>query len=377
MKIGIDVFSFDRPGDNYGVGPGVYVWHLLPMLFELGKEHSFVVFANRENKDMIPLGSNVSIIVSPFNNKFRPNRILHEQLFLPFQFYKMKLDIIHCLGTNVPFIFPCKSILTVYDLMWKYYIDAGLNSFKQRVIGYTVPPSLASAKAIITISQYVADQISSLYHKDANTIFPILLAKGTLISPTVEQQAQFNNKYDFPFIYTVTTSMPHKNLITLLKAFCELKKHHLFNGKLVITGQMKGKFHVSSQRFIAENNMGDDIIQTGFISEQEKTYCYQKAIVFVYPSLYEGFGLPVLEAMESGTPVIASNAASIPEVGGDACLYFDPHSVEDLTEKMASLITHECMRDEIVEKGYAQYTEFSWENTAVQTLNVYKKVLMF
>jgi glycosyltransferase involved in cell wall biosynthesis len=260
--------------------------------------------------------------------------------------------------------------------MWKYYMDAGVSSLKQRIIGYTVPPSLASAKAIITISQYIADQISHLYNKDIDTIFPILLAKGTLISPTVEQRAQFNNKYDFPFIYTVTTSMPHKNLITLLKAFCELKKRHQFNGKLVITGQMKGKFHLSSQRFIAENNMGGDVIQTGFISEQEKTYCYQKAIIFVYPSLYEGFGLPVLEAMESGTPVIASNAASIPEVGGDACLYFDPNSVEDLTDKMVSLITHERMRDEIVEKGYGQYAKFSWEKTAVQTLNVYKHELL-
>lgn len=376
MKIGIDVFSFDRPGQNYGVGPGVYVWHLLPMLFELGKEHSFVVFANRENKDMIPLASNVSIIVSPFNNKFRFNRILHEQLFLPFQFSKIKLDIIHCLGSNVPFIFPCKSILTVYDLMWKYYIDAGINSLKQRIIGYTVPPSLASAKAIITISQYVADQISYLYNKDADTIFPILLAKGTLVSPTAEQQTQFKNKYNFPFIYTVTTSMPHKNLITLLKAFCELKKRHLFNGKLLITGQMKGKFHVSSQRFISENNMTDDIIQTGFILEQEKTYCYQKAMIFVYPSLYEGFGLPVLEAMESGTPVIASNAASIPEVGGDACLYFNPHSVEELIDRITSLITNDVMRDEIIEKGYAQCIKFSWEKTAMQTLNVYKQELL-
>ena len=376
MKIGIDVFSFDKPGQNYGVGPGVYVWHLLPMLFVLGKVHSFVVFANRENKDMVPLGSNVSVVVSPLNNKFRPNRILHEQLFLPYHYYKNKLDVIHCLGNNVPFFFPCKSILTVYDLMWKYYMDAGMNSLKQRFIGYTVPRSLVSAKSIITISEFVADQITDLYNKAPDTIFPILLAKGSLVSPTLEQETQFANKFNFPFIYTVTTSMPHKNLIILLRAFSEIKKLHLFAGKLLITGQMKGKYHISTQKFIEANNMSDHIIQTGFISEQEKTYCYRNALMFVYPSLYEGFGLPVLEAMESGTPVLASNAASIPEVGGDACLYFNAKSVDDLIDKITLLINSDRMREEIIKKGFTQYKKFSWEKTASQTLDVYERELM-
>jgi len=376
LKIGIDIFTFDKPGQNYGVGPGVYVWHLLPKLFDLGKEHAFIVFANQENKTMIPHGSNVSIVVSRFNNKYPYNRMFHEQIVLPFQFYKNRLDFIHCLGNNVPFFFPCKSILTVYDLMWKYYIDAGVSSLKERFFEYTVPRSFASARALITISTYVADQISVLYNKSPDTIFPILLAKGALVTPTIEQANQYNKKYNFPFIYTVTTSMPHKNLITLLKAFYEIKKRHLFDGKLLISGQLKGKHHISSQKFIMENNMTDDIIQTGFISEQEKTYCYRKAMIFVYPSLYEGFGLPILEAMESGSPVIASNAASIPEVGGDACIYFDPHSTEDLIDKMVTLITHDRMRGKIIDKGYGQCKNFSWEKTAEQTLNVYKRVFL-
>jgi glycosyltransferase involved in cell wall biosynthesis len=373
MKIGIDLFSFDKIGENFGVGPSVYVWHLLPKLFDLGKEHTFIVFSNRENKSMVPLSSNVSIVVSPFNNKFRPYRILHEQLFLPFQFYKKRLDFIHCFGNNIPFFFPCKSILTVHDLMWKYYIDIGMYSIKNKYFEYTVPLSFARARVIITVSKYIADQISAQYHKCLDKIFPVLEASSIFVTPTIEQENQYKQKYNFSFIYTVTTSMPHKNLIALLKAFFEIKKRRLFDGKLIISGQLRGKHHSSSQKFIMENDMSADIIQTGFISEHEKTYCYRKAIIFIYPSLYEGFGLPVLEAMESGTPVIASNAASIPEVGGDACLYFNPHSVEDLIDKIAILLTHDRMRDDLIEKGYAQYRKFSWEKTAMQTLNIYKR----
>jgi glycosyltransferase involved in cell wall biosynthesis len=373
MRIGIDTFSFDKPGENYGVGPSVYVWRLLPELFSLGREHTFVVFANKENRGLVPRAPNVVVVVSPLPNRIRPLRILHEQLELVYQFRKHRLDCLHLLGNNISFGLASRSVLTVHDLMWKYYYDLlGAKTLKNRYFALTVPASLRRAKALITVSRYVARQIQETFHIPANGIHPILEASGGLIHPQPTSTAQFRHKYNCPFLFTVTTSWPHKNLPLLLQAFLRLKLQCGFSGKLIVAGQIKGSGHTSTLEFIAKHGLQDQVILTGFISEEEKAYCYANAMLFVYPSLYEGFGLPVLEAMEAGTPVVASDAASIPEVGGDACAYFDPHAVEELVSQMDRVLSNEKLREELREKGFRRARQFSWRKTAEETLRVYE-----
>jgi hypothetical protein len=119
--------------------------------------------------------------------------------------------------------------------------------------------------------------------------------------------------------------------------------------------------------------MDEQIILTGFISEEEKACCYRNAPVFVYPSLYEGFGLPVLEAMEAGTPVVASHAASIPEVGGDACAHFDPHSAGDLAAEIEQLLANNGLRQSLRDKGFRRARQFTWRRTAEETPHVYEQ----
>src|ERR1035438_8392349 len=115
MRIGIDLFSFDKPGENFGVGPSVYVWHLLPKLFEYGKDIEFYIFGNKENEYLIPKADNVKIIIVPLPNRIRSTRIIHEQLFIPFFAKKYNLDMIHFLGNNISFLLGKKSIITVYE----------------------------------------------------------------------------------------------------------------------------------------------------------------------------------------------------------------------------------------------------------------------
>jgi glycosyltransferase involved in cell wall biosynthesis len=128
--------------------------------------------------------------------------------------------------------------------------------------------------------------------------------------------------------------------------------------------------------FIRANHLGDDVMLTGFIPDQEKTYCYRAASAFVYPSLYEGFGLPILEAMQAGTPVIASNAASMPEVAGDACLYFDPNSVDDLVSSLLTILSDKEKRSHCITKGFDRVQRFDWAETAKETIAVYEKVFL-
>lgn len=376
MRIGIDVFSLDKPGENYGVGLGVSVWKLLPELIKQGKDHQFIIFANNDNKDLIPKEENVTIHVSPFSNKFRFLRIIHEQLYLPFQFIRNKLSIIHFLGINISALLSSRSIITIHDLMWKYYYDMGNRSPKFIYYRLISPFSIKKAKGIITVSRFIANEISSKYVRKIN-VYPIHHGPGDYIKPNINDVTSFAQKYNYTYIYTVTTSMPHKNLKVLLEAFLKIKRNNSFDGKLVITGQLKGHFHKKTIKFIFSNHLENDIILTGFISSKEKTYCYQNALLFVFPSLYEGFGLPILEAMALGVPVIAASAASLPEVGEDACLYFNPHSSDDLYDKIISLINDIKKRKEMIHRGGTQSEKFSWEKTAHETLTVYKKVFGF
>lgn len=375
MRIGIDTFSFDKPGDNHGVGPGVYVWHLLPELFKIGNEHHFIIFCNKENYCMLPNYNNVKIIINNIHHKIRASRIYHEQVFIPKHFYKEKLDCIHFLGNNICFQLKDYCVLTVYDLMWNYYFKMGYKNLKNIYFNVTVPISLKFSSRLITISDFIAKEVSKTFNIPSKKINPIHLAPSKIIDLRKNEEIQFSKKYPFDYLLTVTTSLPHKNLIVLLRAFLEIKRKDLFSGKLIVAGQQKGRFHTSHLKFLIDNRIEKDVIFTGFISDVEKAYLYRHSKFTIYPSLYEGFGLPVLESMGVGRPVITSQIASLPEVGGNACIYFNPYSEDDLIQKILLLINDEEKYNELVKKGHMRYKHFSWNKTAEKTLKVYYNYL--
>jgi glycosyltransferase involved in cell wall biosynthesis len=372
MRIGIDIFSFDKPGCNYGVGPSVYVWNLLPELFKQGREHQFIIFANKDNQHFVPKFNNVTVVTSPVTNRIRIFRILHEQIYLVYKALKYRLDIIHYTGNNISYLLSKISLITIYDLMWKYYYDRGDKSAKYYYFRLTTPFSIRNSKAIITISEYMVKQINIEFNRKLN-VYPILLApRIPQVVSTISKQ-KYKLKYNCGYLYTISTFMQHKNIITLLKAFNRIKKENNYLGKLIITGQLKGNNQKSIKKYLKENSIEKDVIITGFIPEEEKAYLYKNAEIFIYPSFYEGFGLPVLEAMSIGTNVIASNAASIPEVGADACLYFDPYSTDDLVEKIMILKKNSKLKQEYRKKGLERHKLFSWGKVARETLLVYAK----
>jgi glycosyltransferase involved in cell wall biosynthesis len=323
---------------------------------------------------MIPRSDHVAVVVSPLPNRARALRIVHEQIELLYQYHRYRLDGLHLLGNNISFGLASRSVLTVHDLMWKYYYDLlGDKSLKNRYFALTVPLSLKRARALITVSQYVAGQIQETFGISPNAMHPIWEASGGLSPTPLEMTSQLRKRYPSPFLFTVTTSWPHKNLQVLLDAFVQLRRAGTFDGKLIVAGQIKGPRHEATVKFIAQHGMVDAIILAGFISEEEKAYLYRSATLFVYPSLYEGFGLPVLEAMEAGTPVVASRAASIPEVGGDACVYFDPRSAADLASVIQHLLATDGLRQALRQRGLQRAQEFSWTRTARETLAVYER----
>jgi glycosyltransferase involved in cell wall biosynthesis len=374
MRIGIDTFSLDLPGGNFGVGRGVYAWNLLLHLFRLGAGHTFVVFANRDNQSLIPQAENVTLVVSRLPNRIRPLRLLHEQLLLPYQFKKHHLDLIHFLGNDIAIWLGRRALLTVYDLMWKYYLDAGDRNPKYLFYSFSVPLSLRRAGAIITISRFIGRQTEQVFPFAAEKVFPVQLASPPQIHLTSSDQDLYEKKYPYSYIYSVTTPMPHKNLRLLIIAYSMLRRNGDFSGKLLVSGQLKGGFSREILKLVHDHHVQDDVLMTGFVSEKEKCFLYHKALLFVFPSLYEGFGLPMLEAMQAGIPVVAARTAALCEVGGKACLYFDPFAAEDLHAAMAKVLADDGLAQRLIAKGKERVNEFSWATTARLTLAVYEKL---
>ncbi|WP_263970717.1 glycosyltransferase family 4 protein [Leptolyngbya sp. KIOST-1] len=179
---------------------------------------------------------------------------------------------------------------------------------------------------------------------------------------------------DRPYILFVSTLEPRKNVVRLIQAFDQLKTQHQINHQLVLVGQKGWQFEPIFEA-IAASPWRHHIRHLDYLSDAEVAYCYQNADVFAYPSLYEGFGLPVLEAMTLGCPVVTANTSSLPEVAGDAALMVDPTSVEELAEALGRVIGDRALRQTLIERGYQQADQFSWTRTAKSTLAAYRSLL--
>lgn len=373
MRIGIDTFSLDRPGGNYGVGRGLYAWNLLPELFAQAPHHEFVVFANRENAGLIPRPANVEVVVSRLPTHPRPWRIWHEQVELWREYRRRRLDVLHCLGNDTCFLLGRRVVLTVYDLMWKWYLERDCKPLKYRFFALTVPRSLRRCGMVAAISRFIADEVQTEYDLPPERVRAVPLAAPALLEPGCADLARLEEKYDFPFVFTLTTCLPHKNLSTLLQAFAGLQHEEYADLRLVVAGQLKGDFHLTVQEEIVRLGLQRRVVLSGFIGEEEKTYLYRHARLFVFPSLYEGFGLPILEAMRCGVPVAAARAASLPEVGGDACRYFPPRHAAELQAVMSEILGNPALAREFGEAGRRRAKEFTWRRTAAATLALYEE----
>jgi len=206
---------------------------------------------------------------------------------------------------------------------------------------------------------FKADQVEVIYHGVDHNIFQPY------------ESVELNFSIPERFILSVGSIEPRKNLLRLLQAYNSLDKNLQSEYKLVLVG-FKGWENREIMELMEQNN---NILYLGFLTTEDLAKVYNLATCFVYPSLYEGFGLPILEAMACGTAVVSADSSSLPEVGGDAVLYCDPNSTEDIGDKMKYLLTHEDLRRELSLKGLKQAKKFSWEISAKKHVELFKRVL--
>jgi len=300
-----------------------------------------------------------------------PGRILWEQIVAPMVSARAGLDVLFCPVNVVPLASPVPSVVTVHDLAFLAYPEA-FHAAKRRYLTAMTRLSVRRARHIIAVSAHTRDDLVHHFgvRPERITVIPNAADERYRPADSPEGITRFKAANNLPdrFVLFVGTLEPRKNLRRLIEAFALLSGDDP-DVKLVIVGA-SGWLTSDLAPLVQTRGLSNHIIFAGYVPDDDLPRWYQAATVFCYPSLYEGFGLPVLEAMGCGTPVVTSRTSSLPKVAGDAALLVDPPDVRGLANALQSVLADDARRRAMSEAGIARSHAYSWERTATATLNV-------
>lgn len=348
------------------VGVSVYALRLLEHFYTLASEnYRFVTFLKRAVQPHMPLENDYfqyRVIGPPFG---------WSQLALPFNLRMQKdIDVFFTPAHYAPRNISIPSVVTIHDLSYFYYPEDFLKRDLYKLRNWT-EYSIQNAASLIAVSECTKKDIIKFYEIPESKIsvihngFEKRIERSTLTLP--------HDLDTHPFILNVGTLQPRKNIATVIRAFSKFRKHYR-NHKLVVAGKT-GWLYDDLFKLTSESDLQDYVIFTGYVADDELAAYYKKAFCYVTASLYEGFGIPVLEAMSYECPVISSNSSSLPEVAGDAAIYFDPKSEDELIMAFTKLAKDKKLRSLFIEKGKNQIKKFSWEKCAKETFEVLKNAV--
>ena len=310
-------------------------------------------------------------------NGLKLNKLLFEQIYIPLKLSWHRPDIYYSPSIILPFINFTPSILVVYDLVFKILPEYYRGKINLLYLDLFFGRSLRHARKTITISNSSKNDIVRIYGISEKKIRVIHLAAGPEFRKINDPDmlSQVKGRYRLPeeYILFVGTAEPRKNLKRLIEAYLALTDDIHNRIKLVICGQ-KGWGYKELIKWLEQQRSRENIIFIDYASAEDLPAIYNMAKLFVYPSLYEGFGLPILEAMACGVPTITSNRSSMPEVAGDGAILIDPDDTEELSRQIRNVFSNEGLALELQQKGFDQAAKFSWEKTARDTLAAIKEV---
>jgi len=374
MKIGFITDSIDDAFTQKRSRAGIFTYtkQLVCALLRLDQknQYTFIHYRNvsediygRTNELVVPLYG------IPFWHEIR------KAILLPLSAGKERLDIIHEPRAFSPYLFPsyAKKILTIHDLSTILYppVHTRLNVFR---VNLSFSAGIRRVDRIITVSKFSKREILRLFHINEDRIEVIYEGVDSRFR-SLDECEGVKKKYGIEggFILFVGTVEPRKNVNGLIKAFYKLKKKGMKH-RLVVAGAEGWKCGETKET-IEQLGLEKEVVLLGYVGDDDLPALYNASDLFVYPSLYEGFGLPALEAMACGTPVVTSNTSSLPEVVGDAAIMVDPCDLNSLTNAMHKVLTDESLAQDMVKKGLRRATLFSWDKAARNTLKVYEDTL--
>lgn len=362
IHVGMDLRILNNA---FKTGIGRYSYNLFNQLLNYSDEKYYLVGDINEKK--FSKANRIDIDLPNSNNDLA-NKILS------LMGYVYELDVLHSPYFPIPKRRTFKGILTIHDLIPLRKPEWFANRNVYNFFNIQIRDSVKYVDHIIADSQATKNDIIDLFAVDENKISVVYLGIDQSfidILPNQEDKSILK-KYniDLNYILSVCTVEPRKNIYRTLKAYEIFRKRYKEKIKLVLVGKLGWKYE-SLLQAIKESKFSDDIIITGYVLDEDLPILYRNAEVFMYPSLYEGFGLPVLESMTCETPVITSNISSLSEVGGDSVMYCDPYDIESIVCAIEEVLTKPSLQKELREKGKNRSQLFSWKKAAEQTRQIY------
>lgn len=368
MIVGIDV----RLAAKHLRGIGRYVSRLVNELVLIDTENQYFLYSDRiDAKGQLPKASNFRLKV--FGPPAYP---VWEQAFLPLQAAKDKLDVLHSPANTCPLMLLGKTriAVTVHDLTFlkpPRIVPTEMTLYQHLGKAYR---QLTARLGRACVNMYLADSYATA--RDLRQMLKIPCRRIRVVHLGIDDSESPDSDLSLkkPYIFHVGGAAPSKNTARMIKAFAALPRP-FSKYNLAIAGVKESRqkqFRLMTQ----ELGLGDRIVLLPYLSESQMSQAYSHASLVVMPSLYEGFGFPVLEAMKAGAPVVAANTSSLPEVGGDACRYVNPYSTSDMASVIANVLSDSALRTEMIEKGLRQTENFSWHETARRTLDVYRELAL-
>ncbi len=352
-------------------GVGYYAENLLGGMMAAAPEHDFMLFSNRDMREAWQPLSRETL----YDDRFFPVRAAWMQAILPGTLRRVRPDVCHFPNYLAPVAPGCPYLVTIHDMT--LFITPRFHRFKKLVLDRTLVPHVARRAArIITVSKSARNDIVRYLKVPKEKVHVIMNAVSPAFKPVVDKASldAVCARYglDVPYVLYVGTIEPRKNLTRLIQAFAQLRKAGLPH-KLVLVGQ-QGWHCEPIYAEVEKQGLQQDAIFTGYVPFDDLPALYSAAESMAFPSLYEGFGLPVLEAMACGTPVVTSASSSLAEVAGDAALLVDPFSVEEIASALRRIHSDRALAEELSYKGRERAAQFTWERAARATLALYDDV---
>ncbi len=376
MKIALDVRTITPTRS----GVGNYVLHLLRGLERVAPQHQFFLVGQAGNFQTLgrDLPEPGSALCTRLSHESHPLGDLWEHLWLPGALDRSGVDVLHGPATLVPLTSSRHaSVVTIHDLVAFLFPDTIPHKYAL-YMRWLIRRVVHRADHIISVSQNTKDDLVQVLGIAPEKITVVHEAATSRFQPVEDPMAleTVRRRYgiDRPFFYHLGNIEPRKNLVRLIKAFLKVRSQRPGQVKLVISGQ-KGWLTNKIFRTLGPMDYGEDIIFTGYLPTGDLPLLMNASLAFVFPSLYEGFGLPVLEAMCCGTPVITSNISSLPEIVGGAAVLVDPYDERAIAGGMARVLDDADLRARLRRKGIERARGFSWERAAEGTLKVYRRAL--
>jgi glycosyltransferase involved in cell wall biosynthesis len=362
-RIGLNLLYIE-PGRTGGME--IYARALVPELVRQWPQVEWVIFAGNElaAEDAWPDGVNVVRVPVCSSTRFR--RVAAEQFLLPLQMSRHKIDLLHSLGTTTPLLTTRRTVVTIHDVIYKRFPDAHAGILTKGM-ALLVPAAARRARRVLADSKAGAEDLQDYLKVPAAKIDVAPLGPGIAMQPAPTPEKELRERLglgDGRLVLSVSARRPHKNLPRLIEAMRGL------DATLVLPG-----YDTAFDDELRAAAHSDRVVFAGWVDHADLEGLYAAAEVMAFPSLAEGFGLPVLEAMRRGLPVASSNATSLPELVGDAGLLFDPTDTAAMRGAIESLLGDEQLRRDLAKRGPERAELFSWEKTAQLTLASYEKAL--